>query len=70
MCLFPSLLQPSGATNLSQINDMSFYFDINPYIINLMKTTGVKLKVTMWECSYNIFVAMSGFGALRFYSTS
>lgn len=70
MCLFPSLLQPSGATNLSQIENMSLYFEINPDIINLMKTKKLKLKVTMWECSYNIFVSMSGFGALRFYATS
>jgi hypothetical protein len=70
MCLFPKLLQPSGATNLSQIDDLSFYFEINKKIVDLMKTTGLKIKITMWECSYNIFVAMSGFGALRFYATS
>lgn len=70
MCLFPRILQPSGATNLSQIEDLSFYFEINKQIVNLMKTTGVKIKITMWECSYNIFVAISGFGALRFYAVN
>jgi hypothetical protein len=70
MCLFPGLLQPSGTTNLSQIEDLSFYFEINKQIADLMKRTGLKIKFTMWECSYNVFVAISGFGALRFYAVS
>ena len=69
MCLFPSLLQPSGATNLSQINDMSLYFEINKYIVDLMKTKNIRIKINMWECSHNIFVNISGMAALRFYAT-
>lgn len=68
-CLFPGLLQPSGTTNFSEIDNLTFYFEINEEIANLMKTTGIKLRIMMWECSYNLFVAMSGFGALRFYSS-
>lgn len=67
LCLFPKPLQPSGATNFSQIEDLSFYFEINKQIVDLMKTTGLKIRINMWECCYNVFVAISGFGALRFY---
>lgn len=69
MCLFPKLLQPSGASNLSKVDDVNFYLELNEQIVSLMKSSGVKLKISMWECSYNIFVAMSGFGALRFYAS-
>jgi len=69
MCLFPKRLQPSGATNLSKIADVSFYFQMSDEIVHLMKTAGFQVKVTMWACSYNIFAAISGFGALRFYGT-
>jgi hypothetical protein len=69
MCLFPSLLQPSGATNLSQIDDLSLYFEINKHIVDLMKTKNVRIKINMWECSHNIFVNISGMAALRFYAT-
>lgn len=67
--LYPKLNQPSGATNLSNVDNVSFYFELSDEIITLMTTTGVKIKITVWECSYNIFVAFSGFGALRFYGT-
>jgi hypothetical protein len=68
-CLFPGLLQPSGTTNFTEIDNLTFYMEINEYVANLMRTAGIKLRIMMWECSYNIFVAMSGFGALRFYSS-
>jgi hypothetical protein len=68
-CLFPGLLQPSGTTNFTEIDNLTFYMEINQVIADLMKTAGIKLRIMMWECSYNIFVAMSGFGALRFYDS-
>jgi len=68
-CLFPGLLQPSGATNFTEIDNLTFYMEINQVIADLMKTAGIKLRIMMWECSYNLFVAMSGFGALRFYDS-
>lgn len=69
-CLFPGLLQPSGATNLSAIEDITFLMEVNEELVGLMNNIGLKIKIQMWECSYNIFVAISGFGALRFYSCS
>lgn len=68
MCLFPKLVQPSGATNVSKLQDIDFFMEINDDIVNLMNTLGLKIKVTMWNCAYNIFTSFSGFGALRFYS--
>jgi hypothetical protein len=68
MCLFPKLLQPTGATNLTYLEEIVFYMEIDDVIVNLMKTTGLKIKVIMWSCSYNILAAFSGFGALRFYA--
>lgn len=65
MCLYPKLLQPSGATNLTQIADIVFHIKINDDIIKIMKNN--KLKITMWACTYNIFVAYGGFAALLFY---
>lgn len=69
MCLFPRELQPSGATNFSEIEDVSFFFEINPDIIKQLEQRNIMIKIKMWECSYNLFIAMSGFGALGFYGT-
>jgi hypothetical protein len=67
--LLPGMVfQPSGTTNLSQIEDLSFFMEIKKIIANMMKKTGLKIEVKMWECSQNLFVTMSGFGALRFYA--
>ncbi|VBB18229.1 NCLDV major capsid protein [Yasminevirus sp. GU-2018] len=69
LCLFPKMLQPTGATNMSQLETMTLNMEINSEIANMMKMQGLKLKITMWSCAYNVFVAMSGFGALRFYGS-
>ena len=41
----------------------------NAYIVfkNILKTTGMKIKVAMWSSSYNSFVSMSGIGTVRFH---
>lgn len=67
-CLFPGDKQPSGTTNLTHIEEFIMYFEINDQIIELMRRDEIDIKIKVWECSYNIFVAMSGFGALEFYS--
>jgi hypothetical protein len=67
MCLYPRLLQPSGATNMSMLDNVTYNFEINQDIATMMRTNGLRLKIMCWECSYNLFVTMSGFGALRFY---
>lgn len=67
-CLTPALLQPSGATNMSMIDKVIFYYELTDDIVELMKNNGIKINFTMYECSYNVFVTMSGMCALRFYS--
>lgn len=69
MCLYPRLIQPSGTTNMSVLDHVTFNLQINKEIATQMRSNGLKLKISCWECSYNIFVTMSGIGALRFYGT-
>ena len=69
MCLYPRLLQPSGSTNMTVIDNVTYNFQINKDIATMMRTNGLRLKIRCWVCSYNLFVTMSGFGALRFYGT-
>lgn len=66
-CLHPRLLQPSGATNLTEISDINFLFELSQDIVSQLRSNGIGIKITMWACTYNVFVTMSGFGALRFY---
>ena len=67
MCLYPKLLQPSGATNLSMIENVTFCMQVEDDIVRLMRKNGVTIKVTMWSCSYNIFATIGGIAGLRFY---
>lgn len=66
-CLYPKNLQPSGTTNLTEIEDIRFLFEINDDIIDILKIDNMDIKIKMWTCSYNIFITASGFGALGFY---
>jgi len=68
LCLFPKMLQPSGTTNFSLLNDIELCLKLNNTFIQNMKTNDYKLRIYMWACNYNIFVNISGFGALRFFS--
>lgn len=68
-CLYPKDLQPSGTTNFTEIEDIRFLFEINNEIIDILKAENININIKMWTCSYNIFMAVSGFGALGFYGT-
>ena len=68
-CLYPRDLQPSGTTNFTEIEDIRFLFEINNEIIETMRLKNLNIDIKMWSCSYNIFMAISGFGALGFYGT-
>jgi Major capsid protein N-terminus len=60
--------QPSGAANLTLIDNLTMYYDMSEDLIRALEA-GARLKIDMFQCSHNVFVAMSGFGALQFYGT-
>jgi hypothetical protein len=61
--LYPKSFQPSGSDNLSLIEDISFFFELNPNVINDID----KIQIDMFSVSYNINLTMSGFSGLLFY---
>ena len=66
LALYPKLLQPSGTTNLTKISDIELCYAVNEQLVRLMER-GHTIRTMTWTCTYNIFVTMSGFSALRFY---
>jgi len=61
-------VQPSGATNLSMVDNFTVLFDLNTHIVAALRA-GARIQIDMFQCSHNLFIAMSGFGALGFYGT-
>jgi hypothetical protein len=60
--------QPAGATNLTMIDNLTMFFDMSEELVRALNS-GARLDTRMYQCSHNIFTAMSGFGALNFYGT-
>ena len=60
--------QPIGATNLTMIDNLTIFNDMSEDCVRALEA-GARLRIDMFQCSHNIFVAMSGFGALNFYGT-
>lgn len=69
MCLYPKILQPSGSTNLSFISNLTFFYELTDYAAEAM-SKGAKISLNTYQNSNNVFMAVSGFGALMFYGTS
>jgi hypothetical protein len=68
-CLHLRDYQPSGATNLTHIDSVRVNVTLKDDILNLMSTENLEIKWRVWGCTNNVFVTMSGFGALLFYGT-
>jgi hypothetical protein len=66
--LFPKLLQPSGAANLSVIEDLSFDHVLSNDIISKMETDNLEIEIEYWSLSYQVMRVMSGFIAPAFIS--
>ena len=64
--LFPKLLQPSGAANLTIIEELSMDHELTQDIINLMETDNLELEIEYWSLSYQVLRVMSGFIAPAF----
>lgn len=65
--LYPELLQPSGAANLSKFNKMEFIFTVNDEIVNQLRAQKDAMKIGIYSKSYNILRIMSGMAGLAYY---
>ena len=66
--LEPCCYQPSGAANLSRIDNVTFFFRLNPIVVADMRATGRRLILKIFGESYNILRVMSGMAGLAFFS--
>ncbi len=66
--LFPRNLQPSGTTNFSYIDTAVLRVELTDSIKTL-DSDDIEITYQVWACTYNIFVTMSGIGALLFYGS-
>ena len=64
--LFPRLHQPSGAANLTMIEELSMDHELTTDIINEMQTKNLELEIEYWSLSYQVIRVMSGFIAPAF----
>ena len=66
--LFPRDLQPSGTTNFSYIDSAVLNVELTDFMKTL-DSDDIEITYQVWACTYNIFVTMSGLGALLFYGS-
>jgi hypothetical protein len=65
--LYPLMYQPSGAANLSQIEDVVIEHQLNPIFIDLMISKNLTIDIEYWGFGYNVIRMISGLGAPLFY---
>jgi hypothetical protein len=65
--LFPLLLQPSGAANMTQIEDSKIIFYPTQVILDKIVNNNLQMEIKVWSCTYNVLRIISGIGALAFY---
>jgi hypothetical protein len=66
--LYPTLLQPSGSANYSELTDSSITMILTDDVLKLLQMyPTIELQVELWGCANKILRVMSGFGALAFY---
>ena len=64
--LFPKLTQPSGAANLSMIEDLTIEHTLTSDIINYITSNNLELEIEYFTKTYQIMRVMSGFIAPAF----
>lgn len=65
--LYPLILQPSGAVNLSEIAEAQITIILSNKISQLLiNNPNLKVKTELWGLSYNTFRVFSGMGGLGF----
>lgn len=65
--LFPLMYQPSGAANLSQIEDVIIEHELTQEFIDLMKLLKLTIDIEFWGFGYNVIRMVSGMAAPLFY---
>jgi len=67
--LNPKLIQPSGAANLTQIEELEIEQELNPDYLEIMKNENLEIEVEFFSYSYQILRIISGFAAPAFINT-
>lgn len=66
--LYPSLLQPSGSANYSELTNSSIVLVLTKQIADILSNNpNIEIQMELWGCAYKILRVFSGFGALAFY---
>jgi hypothetical protein len=66
--LYPELLQPSGAANLSKFNKVEFIIYFNDKVLNIINENNDSIKIGIYNKSYNLLRIMSGMAGLAYFS--
>lgn len=66
--LYPTLLQPTGSANYSELTNSSIVMILTDNILELIKNNpNIELQIELWGCANKILRVMSGMSALAFY---
>lgn len=66
--LYPTLLQPSGSANYTELIDSSVTLVLTDYMLQkLIENPTVEIQMELWGCANKILRVISGFAALAFY---
>lgn len=65
--LNPELFQPSGAANMSKIDDAAIVFKLKDDIISRLENENLRLRFFIYATSYNVLRILSGLSGLVFY---
>jgi len=65
--IYPKLFQPSGALNLSKIENVNLVIELNQNLIQAMKYNQTKIKCVVYAKTYNILRIFSGMAGLAFF---
>jgi hypothetical protein len=65
--IYPKMFQPSGALNLSKIENINLVIELNPDLIQAMKNNKTKVKCVIYAKTYNVLRIMSGMAGLAFF---
>ena len=65
--IYPQLTQPSGALNLSKVENVNLVIELNQNLIYSMYNKQTKIKCGFYAVTYNVLRIMSGMAGLAFW---